>query len=263
LSERDALLVFSVGGGSREHNVSTNLVGAMEAAHGIGAAIYGVVGAPMGTLAELADVAVLIEAPPELRTPLVESFQAVVWHALVSHPELALAAGSLGVARRARSIVSGRPAAFLDRDGVLNELVPDPSSGQPESPLRADDVRLLPGVAAAANELARAGYALVCVSNQPAAAKGKVSVEQLHAVHARVLDLLGRDGVRLDASRLCLHHPDGSISELSGPCDCRKPAPGMLLDAAEALGLDLAASWMLGDTDTDVAAGRAAGAGPY
>lgn len=155
--------------------------------------------------------------------------------------------------------MSGRPAAFLDRDGVLNELVPDPSSGQPESPLRADDVRLLPGVAAAANELARAGYALVCVSNQPAAAKGKVSVEQLHAVHARVLDLLGRDGVRLDASRLCLHHPDGSISELSGPCDCRKPAPGMLLDAAEALGLDLAASWMLGDTDTDVAAGHAAG----
>jgi D-glycero-D-manno-heptose 1,7-bisphosphate phosphatase len=155
--------------------------------------------------------------------------------------------------------VSGRPAAFLDRDGVLNALVPDPSSGRPESPLRADDVRLLPGVAAAADELTRAGYALVCVSNQPAAAKGKVSVEQLHAVHARVLDLLGREGVRLDASRLCLHHPEGVVGELSGPCDCRKPAPGMLLDAARALGLDLAASWMLGDTDTDVAAGRAAG----
>jgi D-glycero-D-manno-heptose 1,7-bisphosphate phosphatase len=142
---------------------------------------------------------------------------------------------------------------------VLNELVPDPSSGRPESPLRADDVRLLPGVAAAASELARAGYALVCVSNQPAAAKGKISVEQLQAVHARVLDLLGREGVRLDSSRLCLHHPEGVIGELSGPCDCRKPAPGMLLDADEALGLDLAASWMLGDTDTDVAAGRAAG----
>lgn len=155
--------------------------------------------------------------------------------------------------------MSGRPAAFLDRDGVLNELVPDPSSGRPESPLRADDVRLLPGVAAAASELAHAGFALVCVSNQPAAAKGKVSVEQLHAVHARVLDLLGREGVRLDASRLCLHHPDGVIDELLGPCDCRKPAPGMLLDTARALGLDLAASWMLGDTDADVAAGRAAG----
>jgi D-sedoheptulose 7-phosphate isomerase len=93
LSERDALLVFSVGGGSREHNVSTNLVGAMEAARRIGAAIFGVVGAPGGTLAELADVAILIDPAPGLRTPLVESFQAVVWHALVSHPELALQQG--------------------------------------------------------------------------------------------------------------------------------------------------------------------------
>jgi D-sedoheptulose 7-phosphate isomerase len=93
LSDRDALLVFSVGGGSREHNVSTNLVRAMEAAHGLGASIYGVVGAPGGTLAELADVAVVIAPPAQLRTPLVESFQAVVWHALVSHPQLAVKEG--------------------------------------------------------------------------------------------------------------------------------------------------------------------------
>jgi D-sedoheptulose 7-phosphate isomerase len=93
LSARDALLVFSVGGGSREHNVSTNLVGAMESARKLGSAIYGVVGAPGGTLAELADVAILIEPPPDLRTPLVESFQAVVWHALVSHPQLAVQQG--------------------------------------------------------------------------------------------------------------------------------------------------------------------------
>jgi D-sedoheptulose 7-phosphate isomerase len=93
LSERDALLVFSVGGGSREHNVSTNLVRAMEAAREVGASIYGVAGAPGGTLAELADVAILIDAPPQLRTPLVESFQAIVWHALVSHPELAVQQG--------------------------------------------------------------------------------------------------------------------------------------------------------------------------
>ena len=90
LSERDALLVFSVGGGSREHNVSVNLVSAMEAARDVGASIYGIVGAPGGALAELADVAILIDPPPELRTPLVESFQALVWHALVSHPELAV-----------------------------------------------------------------------------------------------------------------------------------------------------------------------------
>ncbi|MGA7705714.1 MAG: SIS domain-containing protein [Solirubrobacteraceae bacterium] len=93
LSARDGLLIFSVGGGSREHNVSTNLVRAMEAGHGLGASIYGVVGAPGGTLAELADVAILIEPPAALRTPLVESFQAVVWHALVSHPELAIKQG--------------------------------------------------------------------------------------------------------------------------------------------------------------------------
>jgi D-sedoheptulose 7-phosphate isomerase len=93
LCERDALLVFSVGGGSREHNVSTNLVRAMEAAKAAGASLYGVVGAPGGTLAELADVAIRIEPPAALRTPLVESFQAVVWHALVSHPDLAVKQG--------------------------------------------------------------------------------------------------------------------------------------------------------------------------
>lgn len=93
LCERDALLVFSVGGGSREHNVSTNLVLAMERARNARASIYGVVGAPGGALVELADVAVVIDPPSALRTPLVESFQALVWHALVSHPTLALRQG--------------------------------------------------------------------------------------------------------------------------------------------------------------------------
>jgi D-sedoheptulose 7-phosphate isomerase len=104
LSDSDALLVFSVGGGSREHNVSTNLVSAMEAAQEAGALIYGIVGAPGGTLAELADVAIVIDAPPEMRTPLVESLQAVVWHALVSHPDLALKQGHWeSLAARAKS----------------------------------------------------------------------------------------------------------------------------------------------------------------
>jgi D-sedoheptulose 7-phosphate isomerase len=93
LSDRDGLLVFSVGGGSREHNTSVNLVNAIELGHERGALVYGVVGAPGGTLAQLADEAVLVEPPDELRTPLVESFQAVVWHALVSHPELAASKG--------------------------------------------------------------------------------------------------------------------------------------------------------------------------
>ncbi|MFZ0377633.1 MAG: SIS domain-containing protein [Solirubrobacteraceae bacterium] len=93
LSAGDALLVFSVGGGSREHNVSVNVVNAIELGREVGASVYGVVGAPGGTLAEVADVAVIIDPPADLRTPLVESYQAVVWHALVSHPELAAQRG--------------------------------------------------------------------------------------------------------------------------------------------------------------------------
>ena len=93
LAKKDGLLVFSVGGGSREFNVSVNLVNAIEQAHAAGASIFGVVGAPGGTLARLADVAILVDAPPDLRTPLVESFQAVIWHALVSHPVLAVRQG--------------------------------------------------------------------------------------------------------------------------------------------------------------------------
>jgi D-glycero-D-manno-heptose 1,7-bisphosphate phosphatase len=155
--------------------------------------------------------------------------------------------------------VSGRLAVFLDRDGTLNEAAPDPDTGVPESPLRVRDVRLIEGAAAAALQLAQAGFALICVTNQPAAAKGKVPLEQLLAVHDRVLELLREQGVQLDASRICLHHPQGVVPELSRVCDCRKPAPGMLLDAAHEMGIELASSWMVGDTDADVAAGRAAG----
>jgi D-glycero-D-manno-heptose 1,7-bisphosphate phosphatase len=154
---------------------------------------------------------------------------------------------------------SGRPAAFLDRDGVLNEFVIDHASGTADSPHRVEDVRLIPGAGAAAARLARAGFALVCISNQPAAAKGKASIEQLLDVHRRVTELLAREGAPLEASRLCWHHPEGTIAELAVCCACRKPAPGMLLDAAASLGVDLGASWMVGDSDIDVAAGRAAG----
>jgi D-glycero-D-manno-heptose 1,7-bisphosphate phosphatase len=168
--------------------------------------------------------------------------------------------GPLVLARVDRETVApGGRAVFLDRDGVLNAGAPDPASGLLESPLRIEDVRLLPGVAAALAELTQAGYALVCVSNQPAAAKGKTTVGRLCALHDRVLGLLAREDVCLDASCLCPHHPEGIVAELSGPCACRKPAPGMLLDAAGALGLDLGRSWMLGDTDADVLAGAAAG----
>jgi D-glycero-D-manno-heptose 1,7-bisphosphate phosphatase len=153
----------------------------------------------------------------------------------------------------------GRRAAFVDRDGVINELVGDPASGLPESPLRVEDVVLIPGAASALRSLSDAGWLVVGVSNQPGAAKGYISVSTLEAIQARVLELLAAGGASFDAFRMCLHHPDGVVPELTGDCDCRKPAPGMLLDAAAELDIDLAASWMIGDTDGDVLAGAAAG----
>lgn len=155
--------------------------------------------------------------------------------------------------------MSGRVAVFVDRDGVINELVPDPISDRPESPLRPSDLRLIPGASAALGRLAGAGWLLVGVSNQPAASKGMVSLADVQAVQARVLELLAAEDVRFDAFKLCFHHPDGVVPELTGDCDCRKPAPGMLLEAARELDLDPAACWMVGDTDGDVGAGRAAG----
>ena len=149
-----------------------------------------------------------------------------------------------------------RRAAFVDRDGTLDELVPDPVSGEPEGPLHARDVTLIPGAAAALGDLTGAGWLLIGVTNQPAAAKAKVSVDELAEVQARVLELLPAEGVRFDDFRLCMHHPDGVVPALSRECDCRKPAPGMLLEAAGPLGVDLSASWMIGDTDSDVEAGQ-------
>lgn len=152
-----------------------------------------------------------------------------------------------------------RRAVFVDRDGVLNDLVPDPVSGLPESPLHPQDVTLLDGAAEGLNRLRAAGYALVGVSNQPAAAKGLVSLGALQAVQARVVELLAGAGVTFDRFSICFHHPEGSVPALAMACECRKPAPGMLNDAIRELALDASESWMVGDTDTDVEAGRAAG----
>jgi D-glycero-D-manno-heptose 1,7-bisphosphate phosphatase len=153
----------------------------------------------------------------------------------------------------------GRRAAFLDRDGVVNELVRDPLSGLPESPLDPADVALIPGAASSLRRLQAAGYLLVAVSNQPAAAKGVVALERLLAVQERVLQLLTHEGVALDAMRCCFHHPEAKLPDLRETCGCRKPAPGMLLGAAAEFGIDLGASWMIGDTDVDVEAGISAG----
>ena len=155
--------------------------------------------------------------------------------------------------------MTGAGAAFIDRDGTINELVPDAGSGRPESPLRVADVALIPGAAQALRSFARAGWLTVGVSNQPAAAKGTASPHQLAAVQARVLELLAAHGARFDDFQICPHHPDGVVPALTGKCDCRKPAPGMLLAAAQRLAIDLPGSWMIGDMASDVLAGRAAG----
>jgi D-glycero-D-manno-heptose 1,7-bisphosphate phosphatase len=151
-----------------------------------------------------------------------------------------------------------RPAVFLDRDGVINDPVMDPVDGRPESPLRADDVVLAAGAVAGLQTLMATGLLLVVVSNQPAAAKGKATEQELRGVHERVVALLAAEGVAIDDWRYCLHHPEALDPALRG-CDCRKPRPGMLEAAARAHALDLAASWIVGDTDADVGAGRAVG----
>ncbi|HNW93185.1 MAG TPA: HAD-IIIA family hydrolase [bacterium] len=155
--------------------------------------------------------------------------------------------------------MAGARAVFCDRDGVLDALIYNPATGEHESPHRPEDLHLLPGAADALRQLAAAGWTLVTVSNQPSAAKGKVTRAGLDAVHARFTALLADAGVRLAASEYCHHHPAGVVPELTGPCSCRKPAPGMVTRAAAALGLDPAHSWLVGDTDADVQCGAAAG----
>jgi D-glycero-D-manno-heptose 1,7-bisphosphate phosphatase len=152
-----------------------------------------------------------------------------------------------------------RPAAFLDRDGVINDPVWDAVDGRHESPHKAEEVVLAEGAVEGLRALRAQGLVLIAVSNQPSAAKGKATPGGLRAVHDRVVALLAEQGVALDDWRYCFHHPNGTVPELTGACDCRKPAPGMLLEGAAAHEVDLAASWMIGDSDADVLAGRAAG----
>ena len=151
------------------------------------------------------------------------------------------------------------PAVFLDRDGVINKGVMDEELGQYESPYHAADVELEDGAAEGLRALRELGWPLIVISNQPSAAKGIVSLAELWEVHDRVVELLAEEGVALDDWRYCFHHPQGKVPQLSGPCPCRKPLPGLLRAAAERHGIDLDRSWMIGDTDRDIGAGRAAG----
>lgn len=143
-----------------------------------------------------------------------------------------------------------RKALFLDRDGVLDELVfHDDTSGW-EAPRNAEEVQLRPAVREALKRAAADGWLIFVVSNQPDAAKGKTSIAALEGAHERVLELL--DGAPITEFFYCFHRAEDR-------CTCRKPDPRVVLDAARKYDIDLSQSWFVGDVSTDVECGRRAG----
>ena len=148
---------------------------------------------------------------------------------------------------------------LLDRDGVINRMVYDAEHGTVDSPGNPDQFELLPGAAAAIYTLNQSGLPVVVVSNQPGVAKGKMTLALQEAITSKMHAELAAAGAHLDAVYYCLHHPDAKLPEYRVRCECRKPRPGLLLRAADELGISLADSWMIGDGWVDVQAGQAAG----
>lgn len=156
---------------------------------------------------------------------------------------------------QAKNLKQKQKTVFLDRDGTINRYV---------GFLRnIDDFELLPGVAEAIKAINASGFLAIVVTNQPVIARGDLTYDQLQEIHNKMETLLGAEGAYLDAIYFCPHHPhkgyEGEIPELKIECDCRKPKPGMLLKAAEDFNIDLSLSWMIGDGENDVKAGKAAG----
>ena len=137
-------------------------------------------------------------------------------------------------------------AIFLDRDGTLNVEV--------DSVLTPDDIRLIEGAGDAVHRINRAGYRAIVVTNQAVIGRGESSEEEVRLVNEQLRRLLGQSDGRLDAIYFCPHDPD-----FTGECDCRKPAPGMVLRAQADFGLDLGESWMIGDSVKDIRLARNAG----
>jgi len=153
-------------------------------------------------------------------------------------------------------------AVILDRDGTLVDVVRDEETGVIVTAFHPDQLRVLPGVIEGLRELADAGFELAIASNQPGPAKGHFSRDAVLRTNDALVAMLAKDGVTIAKIVVCMHHPDGAPGgdpALVGPCACRKPKPGMLLDLQRELGFDPRASWMIGDTASDVEAGRAAG----
>ena len=148
-----------------------------------------------------------------------------------------------GFEARRQTIV--QPAVFLDRDGVIIENRSDYVKSW-------EEVRFLPGAFEALRRLGQSEYALVLVTNQSAVGRGIISLSQAMEINQHVITEIETQGGRIDASYLCPHRPDEG-------CDCRKPVPGMLLRAAEELGLDLTRSYVIGDAASDVGAAGVCG----
>lgn len=145
-----------------------------------------------------------------------------------------------------RNVDRSRRAVFLDRDGTLNVEV--------NYLHRVEDFVLIPGAAHAIRALNAADYLAIVVTNQAGIARGYYDAAAMHALHAHLAALLHAENAHLDAIYFCPHHPD-----FGAACDCRKPQPGMLLQAAAEHAIDLRQSWFVGDTLTDLQAGVAAG----
>ena len=142
-----------------------------------------------------------------------------------------------------------RPAAFLDRDGVLNV-----DRGYVHKP---EDIEMIPGAAAAVRLLNENGYYVIVVTNQSGVARGLYSEAAIEQVHMHMQDILRAEGAHIDAFYYCPHHPDGSVKEFAIQCRCRKPEAGMLEQAGRDWPIDLGRSFLIGDRDHDLAAAAA------
>jgi D-sedoheptulose 7-phosphate isomerase len=243
LQSRDLVLVFSVGGGDLERNVSPNLVAALKLARTAGAKIIGVVGRDGGYTAKVADLCIVIPTVnPVHVTPHTEAFQAIVWHLLVSHPAVKIEQTKW---ESTPTREQNNRAVFLDRDGVLNRAVL--RNGKPYPPTSLTELEITPGAKDALERLKARGYKLVMTTNQPDVSRGITKRETVDEINQRIAAT-----VPLDNIYVCPHADEDE-------CACRKPKAGMLQDAAKLYGIDLSSSFMVGDSWRDVEAGQNAG----
>jgi len=155
-----------------------------------------------------------------------------------------------------------RKAVFLDRDGVINPLCGLDAFGHPESPLKAEDFKIFPFVGEAIRNFNQMGFLVFVVTNQPAVAKGKTTLDALAEMNTMLYMNAIEAGGDIKRIYTCLHHPDERqvvYKTLLRDCDCRKPKPGLLLKAIEEFGVDPWESWMVGDKCKDILAGEQVG----